>query len=98
MIAYGYEQPIAITPTEVFNPTTANMVLSSMGQYSAALRELYKDTKNDWKDFMDKYGDFMSSMPGASEAYHDAGVGKAMGIISDWMARTGKDPYRDREG
>ena len=35
---YGYEQPVQYTPVEVFNPTAANMVLQSMGQYADVLQ------------------------------------------------------------
>lgn len=97
MIAYGYEQPVAITPTEIFNPTTANMVLQSIGQYANALREDYKDTIAKQDEFLKEYGSFISPIEADTQNYYDMTTGGLNRLINDAQDR-GIDLFRSSEG
>lgn len=94
---YGYEQPVQYTPVEVFNPTTANMVLQSVGQYAQALQLEHERALQEEKDFLKEYGDFYSAVPGATEAYYNESVGKVRDAILK-AQEAGIDLTRSAEG
>lgn len=97
MNVYGYEQPVQFSPVEMFNPTTANMVLQSMNQYAGALQRQYEQTKQEQKDFLKEYGDFYSMIDGDTEAYYNMGIDKVRNALSQMYA-AGIDPARSPEG
>lgn len=97
MIAYGYEEPIAITPTEVFNPTTANMVLQSMNQYSNLLRKDYEEAIDRQEEFLKEYGGFTSPIEADVDNYYKMTVG-GLGNLFDAAQKQGVDLTRSAEG
>lgn len=97
MNVYGYEQPVQFTPVSVFNPTTANMVLSSIDSYAEALRREHEQAMQEQKEFLKEYGDFYSAAPGATEAYYNESVGKVKDAIQT-AQNAGIDLTRSAEG
>ena len=57
---YGYEQPVEYGKRQVFDPTTANMVLQAQQAYAAALQKEYYRNIEEQKEFQEKYGDFIT--------------------------------------
>lgn len=94
---YGQGAYESWTPVQIFDPTTANMVLSSMDRYSALLQRERERALQEEKDFLKDYGDFYSSVPGATEAYYNEGVGKIQNAIAQAQA-AGIDLTRSIEG
>lgn len=87
----GYEAPVDIPVMSIYDK-------DAMKSYLAALKDDYDQTKKEWKEFQDKYGDFYSMIPGATEAYYEAGVGQAMDSIKRFQEATGVDPMRSIQG
>ena len=94
---YGYEQPVQYTPVEVFNPTAANMVLQSMGQYADVLQREHERALQEEKEFLKEYGDFSSAVPGATEAFYNESVGKVRNALAI-AQQNGIDLTRSPEG
>ena len=70
----GYEQPVDIPVMSMYDKDMMKM-------YLGALREDYKDSVKAYDDFVNKYGDFVRPIDGATEAYYNAGVGGVMNKI-----------------
>lgn len=62
-----------------------------------AARDLYKDRRQDLKDFYDQYGDFVSPIAGDQEYWNNNIVGPTQDAINQ-MYENGIDPLRSREG
>ena len=87
----GYEQSVDIPVMSIYDKDMMKM-------YLGALREDYKDSVNAYDKFIDKYGDFISPIEGATEAYYNAGVGGAMDKIRRFEEATGVPAIRSVEG
>lgn len=86
----GYEQPIDIPMMSMYDKDMMKMYLS-------ALQKDYEQGIADQKEFINKYGDFISPIAGASEAYYNEGVGKVMNVYNQLQAQ-GIDPVRSVQG
>lgn len=86
----GYEQPVDIPVQSIYNT-------DMMKTYLGALQRDYEQGVKEFDDFRDKYGALVSSMPGASDAYYNAGMKRVMDEY-DAMIREGIDPIRSVEG
>lgn len=93
----GQEQPIMFSMEEVFNPTTANMLLQAQQNYGNILRQEYKDSMDELKEFNKLYGDFISQSGPDTQNYYDATLLGA-GDLYDAMLAQGIDPLRSVEG
>lgn len=60
MTFYGLERPVDYGRQQIFDPTTANMVLQAQAAYANALQKEYERALADQKEFQEKYGSFYS--------------------------------------
>lgn len=86
----GYEKPVDIPVQSIYDT-------DMMKTYLGALQRDYEQGVKEFDDFRDKYGALVSSMPGASDAYYNAGMKRVMDEY-DAMIREGIDPIRSVEG
>ena len=93
----GHEQPVLYSMDEIFNPTTANMVLNAQQNYVNAMREDYKEGVQEMKNFMKEYGDFTSPYSQDVDDYYDLTTGGASKLYDSLQAQ-GIDPIRSKEG
>lgn len=82
---------------EIFNPTTANMVLNAQQNYVNAMRRDYEQGVQDTKDFIKEYGEFTSPFAKDNETYQDLTIGGASKLF-DGLRAQGIDPLRSAEG
>lgn len=87
----GYEQPVDIPVMSIYDKDMMKMYLN-------ALHEDYKEGVAAQKEFNDKYGNFVSPIQGASEAYYNAGQGKVQAGIQKWEQDHGTPAIRSVEG
>lgn len=87
----GYEQPVDIPVMSIYDKDMMRMYLN-------ALHEDYKEGVAAQKEFNDKYGNFVSPIQGASQAYYDAGQGKVQAGIQKWEKDHGTPAIRSVEG
>lgn len=73
---YGYEQPVQMPTMDIYSTDLMKM-------YVAGLQGQYENARQDLKEFKEKYGNFYSSVPGATEAYYNEGLGKVMKALAD---------------
>lgn len=93
----GQEQPVLFSMDEVFNPTTANMLLQAQQNYGNILRQDYKESLNNFKDFNKEFGNFYSAIEADNQRYYDQTLG-GLGNLYDAMVNQGIDPLRSVEG
>lgn len=93
----GHEQPVLFSMDEVFNPTTANMLLQAQQNYGNILRQDYKESVQDFKDFNKEFGNFYSAIEADNQRYYDQTLG-GLGNLYDAMLKQGVDPLRSMEG
>lgn len=86
----GYEKPVDIPVQSIYDT-------DMMKTYLGALQRDYEQGVKDFNDFRDKYGDFVSPIEGASDAYYNAGLGSVMNQY-DALRSQGIDPIRSIEG
>ena len=96
MTFYGLERPVDYGRQQIFDPTTANMVLQAQAAYAAAVEREYLRNLEEMKDFDTKYGDFMTPIA-ADQAWYDKNVTGALKDKVNWFYEHGIDPLRNRE-
>lgn len=96
MVYLGKEQPVKWDTGGIVDPTTLQMYLSSQKDLVNALYNDYKEAKQDWKDFTENYGNFISPFTKDMERYSEIMNG-IKGAIDEAYAR-GIDPLRSPEG
>ena len=94
MILLGQEQPIGIEMQEIFNPTTANMVLGAQQNYITSLQKDYETTLQQMDDLKKQYGDFYSLIDKDNENWRTA----IQEPIQKIMGEYGPDVLRSVEG
>lgn len=94
MVLLGKEQPTGIETQEVFNPTTASMVLQAQQAYIQALREDYLRTQEAIKEFKKEYGGFYSPFDKDNQSWYNI----TSRPIQEVMAKYGPDAIRSQEG
>ena len=86
----GYEQPVDIPVMSIYDK-------QAIRDYVGAVQKDYEEGVKAFNDFRDKYGALVSSMPGASDAYYNAGMKRVMDEYNAMIAQ-GIDPIRSIEG
>ena len=94
MILLGQEQPIGIEMQEIFNPTTANMVLGAQQNYITSLQKDYETTLQQMDDLKKQYGDFYSLIDKDNENWRTAIQEPIQKIMDEY----GPDVLRSVEG
>lgn len=97
MVFLGLEQPVAYGREQVFDPTTAQMVLNANRDYINAVYNDYQQARQDMKDFAKEYGDFLSPIAKDMEWYEKNVTGDVRNFINNLYAQ-GIDPLRSQEG
>lgn len=96
MTFLGYEKPVELGREQVFDPTTAQMVLSANRDYINAVYRDYQQAMADMKEFNEKYGNFLSPFAKDMERYSQI-VGGIQNKIN-YLYATGNDPLRTSQG
>lgn len=96
MVFLGLEQPVAYGREQVFDPTTAQMVLNANRDYINAVYNDYQQAMANMKEFNKEYGNFLSPFAKDMERYNQI-VGGIQNGINDLYNR-GIDPLRSSEG
>lgn len=97
MTFLGLERPVEYGREQVFDPTTAQMVLNANRDYINAVYNDYRQALADMKEFNKEYGDFLSPIQADMDWYNNNVTGKIRGFINDLYSR-GIDPLRSAEG
>ena len=97
MTFLGLERPVEYQRQQIFDPTTANMVLSAQSDYVNAVYNDYLRGLEDMKEFNKTYGDFMSPIQKDMDWYDKNVTGKVRDFITNAYAQ-GIDPLRSAEG
>lgn len=93
----GLERAAQYQPMQIFDPTTAAMVLSAQKDYYNAVKGAYDEGRQNIADFYKTYGDFMSPIQKDMEWYDKNVTGKVRDTINNLYAN-GIDPLRSAEG
>lgn len=97
MVFLGLEQPVAYGREQVFDPTTAQMVLNANRDYINAVYRDYQQAMADMKEFNKEYGDFLSPIQADMDLYNREVSGNIRNFINDLYSQ-GIDPLRSQEG
>lgn len=97
MTFLGLEQPVEYGRQQVFDPTTAQMVLNANRDYINAVYNDYRQALADMKEFNEKYGDFMSPIAKDMDWYEKNVTGDIRNFINN-LYDQGIDPLRSAEG
>lgn len=97
MVFLGLERPVEYGRQQIFDPTTAQMVLQAQDQYANALYRDYVRGLEDMKEFNKEYGDFMTPFGADQEWYNNNVIDKVRGTIQR-MYEAGIDPTRSVQG
>lgn len=95
MTFYGLEQPVEYGPQSFFDPAMAQMVLNANNNYINAVYQDYLRTREDLKEFNEKYGDFTSGIEKDMESYYGE-VDKVRNAVNRMYANG--DLLRTQEG
>ena len=87
---YGLEEPGLFPVKDLYD---SGLIQSYIGD----MRRDYERQLAEQKDFIKTYSDFMSPIPGASEAYQNESIGKVMNVYNN-LLQNGIDPLRSMEG
>lgn len=97
MVFMGLEKPIEYGRQQIFDPTTAQMVLQAQDQYANALYRDYVRGLEDMKEFNKEYGNFITPILADQEWYNKNVIDKVRGTIQR-MYDAGIDPTRSVQG
>ena len=97
MVFLGLEKPVEYGRQQIFDPTTAQMVLQAQDQYANALYRDYVRGLEDMKEFNKEYGNFITPILADQEWYNKNVIGKVKGTIQR-MYEAGIDPTRSVQG
>lgn len=97
MTFLGLEKPVEYQRQQIFDPTTANMVLQAGRDYINAVYNDYRQGLADLKEWNEKFGDFISPIQKDMEWYDKNVTGKVRNFINNAYAQ-GIDPLRSAEG
>lgn len=97
MIFLGLERPVEYGRQQIFDPTTAQMVLQAQDQYANALYRDYVRGLEDMKEFNKEYGNFITPILADQEWYNKNVIDKVRGTIQR-MYDAGIDPTRSVQG
>ena len=97
MVFLGLERPVEYGRQQIFDPTTAQMVLQAQDQYANALYRDYVRGLEDMKEFNKEYGNFVTPIFADQEWYNKNVIDKVRGTIQR-MYDAGIDPTRSVQG
>lgn len=97
MTFLGLEQPIDYGRQQVFDPSTAQMVLDAQRQYMNAVYNDYQQGLQEMKDFKKEYGDFMSPIAADQEWWDQNVTGPVRNLINE-AYKNGVDLLRSPQG
>lgn len=97
MVFLGLERPVEYGRQQIFDPTTAQMVLQAQDQYANALYRDYVRGLEDMKEFNKEYGNFITPILADQEWYNKNVIDKVRGTIQR-MYEAGIDPTRSVQG
>lgn len=97
MVFLGLEKPVEYGRQQIFDPTTAQMVLQAQDQYANALYRDYVRGLEDMKEFNKEYGNFMTPILADQDWYNKNVIDKVRGTIQR-MYDAGIDPTRSAQG
>lgn len=97
MVFLGLEKPVEYGRQQIFDPTTAQMVLQAQDQYANALYRDYVRGLEDMKEFNKEYGNFITPILADQEWYNKNVINKVRGTIQR-MYEAGIDPTRSVQG
>lgn len=97
MVFLGLERPVEYGRQQIFDPTTAQMVLQAQDQYANALYRDYVRGLEDMKEFNKEYGNFITPILADQEWYNKNVIDKVRGTIQR-MYDAGIDPTRSVQG
>lgn len=97
MVFLGLEKPVEYGRQQIFDPTTAQMVLQAQDQYANALYRDYVRGLEDMKEFNKEYGNFITPILADQEWYNKNVIDKVRGTIQR-MYEAGIDPTRSVQG
>lgn len=97
MTFLGLERPIEYGRQQIFDPTTAQMVLEAQQQYANAVYNDYQQGVQDMKEFNKEYGNFMSPITADQEWWNNNVTKPVQDLINDAYAN-GVDLLRSPQG
>lgn len=97
MVFLGLERPVEYGRQQIFDPTTAQMVLQAQDQYANALYRDYVRGLEDMKEFNKEYGNFVTPILADQEWYNKNVIDKVRGTIQR-IYDAGIDPTRSVQG
>ena len=83
----GYEKPVEIAPMSVYDNDLFK-------EYIRDLKDDYDKTREEQKQLMDTYGSFMTSLPGAQQAFYDATIGPIDKMYDTYGGDMLRDPSK----
>lgn len=81
----GYEKPVEIAPMSVYD----NDLFKT---YIGALKDDYDNTVADQRELMKNYGNFITSLPGAQQAFYEATLGPVERMYNTYGGDLLRDP------
>lgn len=97
MTFLGYERPVEYRRQQIFDPTTANMVLNAQQNYINEVKNEYLRGLADLKEFNREYGDFVTPIFADQDWYNKNFTGKIRDFINN-AYDNGVDLLRSPEG
>lgn len=97
MTFLGLEKPVEYGRQQIFDPTTANMVLNAQQNYINAVQNEYLRGLQDLKEFNKTYGDFITPILADQDWYNQNVTGKIRNFL-DNAYKNGVDLLRSPEG
>ena len=97
MTFLGLERPIEYGRQQIFDPTTAQMVLEAQQQYANAVYNDYQQGVQEMKEFNKEFGNFMSPITADQEWWNDNVTKPVQDLINDAYAN-GVDLLRSPQG
>ena len=83
----GYEKPVEITPMSMYDT-------DMMKTYLMALKDDYDKAVDTQKELMKNYGDFVSSLPGAQQAFYNATLAPVDALYNQYGGDLLRDPSK----
>lgn len=97
MTFLGLERPVEYGRQQIFDPTTANMVLNAQQNYINEVKNEYLRGLADLKEFNKEYGDFVTPILADQDWYNKNVTGKVRDFINNAYEQ-GIDLLRSPEG
>ena len=97
MTFLGLEKPVDYGRQQIFDPSTAQMVLNAQRDYVNAMYNDYQQGLQEMKEFKKEYGDFLTPILNDQDWYNENVTGKVRNFLNDAYAQ-GIDLLRSPQG